>query len=112
MTDTAQDYMHLARLALSGDQHDVAAAIRRGLHRIVKERPDLAPLAREILQGTKTISVLREAQSALPIDMESKLELLRREEITRVEPQPLWPGGVLLELSDVIEERRRETELI
>lgn len=114
MVDIAEEYLHLARLALSGDRRDLAGLIRRRLNRIAKERPDLAPSARDIIRNADSAAVLRGAiaTTALPIDIESKLELLRREEVNRIEPAPVWPASILFELSGVVEERAREADLI
>jgi SpoVK/Ycf46/Vps4 family AAA+-type ATPase len=48
----------------------------------------------------------------LPIDAESKLELLRSEHVAQLDPEPTWPAEIAHELTAVVAERRRERDLI
>lgn len=112
MTDIANEYVHLARLALSGSSEDVVATARRGLARIIRERPDLADQVKEVLRRIEG-HVLRGVSGSrpLPIDTESKLELLRREHIAAIHPEPMWPREIAEELAIIVAERHREREL-
>ncbi|MFA6954309.1 MAG: ATP-binding protein [Thermoanaerobaculia bacterium] len=113
MTDLAKEYVTLVRLALGGSKADVAASARRGLHQVLRERPDLSSIVREMI-GKMEASPLRGATvtSPVPIDSESKLELLRTEYVEPFEPEPSWTADVAHELEVVVAERRRENELI
>lgn len=112
MTDIANEYVHLARLALSGSSEDVVATARRGLARIIRERPDLADEVKEVLRRIEG-HVLRGVSGSrpLPIDTESKLELLRREHVAAIHPEPMWPREIAEELAIIVAERHREREL-
>ncbi len=112
MIDVAHEYVHLARLALTGSSEDVVASARRGLARILRERPDLANEVKDVLSRIEG-HVLRGAAGArpLPIDTESKLELLRREHVAAIHPEPTWPREIATELDIIIAERHREREL-
>jgi SpoVK/Ycf46/Vps4 family AAA+-type ATPase len=112
MTDIANEYVHLARLALSGSSEDVVATARRGLARIIRERPDLADEVKDVLRRIEG-HVLRGVSGSrpLPIDTESKLELLRREHIAAIHPEPMWPREIAEELAIIVAERHREREL-
>lgn len=112
MIDIAKEYVNLARLALSGASADVAASARRGLSQLLGERPDLADAVRKVLR-TIDVAIVREAVATpLPIDAESKLELLRREVVTAIDPEPRWQSAVEVELDVIVAERTRERELL
>jgi SpoVK/Ycf46/Vps4 family AAA+-type ATPase len=113
MTDIASDYVHLARLALTGKSEDVFASARRGLMRIMRERPDLAEQVRDVLRRME-VNLARGVVTAqpLPIDTESKLELLRREHISAIVPEPKWPREIAMELGIIVAERHRERDLM
>lgn len=112
MNDIANEYVQLARLALTGKTEDVVASARRGLARIIRERPDLADAVKAVLRGIDA-NVARGMAVArpLPIDTESKLELLRREHVAAIYPEPTWPREIEVELEIIIAERQREREL-
>src|SRR6266852_5976159 len=93
MADTERDFVHLARLALDGRLDDVAALARRSLTTIVKRRPDLADIARPVLESTAK-GPLREMATAVPVDLETRLELVRKDTLNRFETQPTWQASV------------------
>src|SRR5579864_6081203 len=108
MSDIETDFVHLARLALEGKNEDAAVLARRTLVGIEKRRPDLASKIRTVLLLSKG-SLARDASPApLPVDADSRLELLRKELIPVLPFEPTWQKRVAPEL----EERKRETELI
>ncbi|ACG73324.1 AAA ATPase central domain protein [Anaeromyxobacter sp. K] len=112
MADIESDFVHMARLALGGKQDDVAALARRALRGIAERRPDLADAATAVLSLANSVSATRsEYPDPLPVDSDTRFELLRREHDLAMEIEPVWPTSVATELNAVIEERRREPEL-
>jgi SpoVK/Ycf46/Vps4 family AAA+-type ATPase len=112
MSDIETDFVHLARLALEGKAEDAAVLARRALLGIEKRRPDLAPAIKTVLSLARS-SVTRDvALSPLPVDVDSRLELLRMEPIPALSIEPTWPKRIASELGSIIEERKREKELI
>lgn len=112
MSDIETDFVHLARFALEGKNEDAAVLARRTLVGIEKRRPDLASKIRTVLLLSKG-SLARDASPApLPVDADSRLELLRKELIPVLPFEPTWQKRVAPELEAVLEERKRETELI
>lgn len=114
MSDAARDFVQLAKVALGGKRRDIVAATRRGLLSIIKSRPDLAETAHLLLNHLSG-DIVRTATSLdepLPIDIESKLELVRSEFITELPYDPQWPASVAEELSSIVHERDRERELL
>jgi SpoVK/Ycf46/Vps4 family AAA+-type ATPase len=115
MVDPDQDFVHMARFALTGRGEDAAALVRRSLPDLSRRRPELAKQAKDLLalaDGTRGRGVLRGGiPDSLPVDHDTHLELLRREDHVDVRPEPVWAPDVERELNAVVEERRRAAEL-
>jgi SpoVK/Ycf46/Vps4 family AAA+-type ATPase len=112
MADIEKEFVHLVRLALAGRTEDVAALARRTLRGIVQRRPDLAVDAQAALTRSAASTVVREAAAApLPVDADSRLELLRRESTPGLLVEPTWPPRIAGELEAVLQERLREADL-
>lgn len=79
----------------------------------MKKRPDLAEQARAVLStvaaGTATRSVVM--AQALPVDSDSRLDLLRREQVVDLPVSPIWPATVARELRETLIERGRAADL-
>ena len=113
MADIESEFVHLARLALEESRSDVTALIRRAIRPIIRHRPDLADLAKRVLALAAQDGLARAQKEShpLPVDLDSRLELLRREPIPEMGVEPTWPAAVAQELTAVLDERRIETEL-
>lgn len=112
MSDIEKDFVHLARLALEGRTDDVAALARRTLRGIGQRRPDLAIDIKVLLTRNASSRVVREvAPAPLPVDADSRLELLRRESPSDFQVEPTWPSRIAAELGSVLQERSREADL-
>jgi MoxR-like ATPase len=112
MTDVDLEFVHLARLALTGKQQDLAALIRRDLSSVIQRRPDLEKQTRLVLSLLSDRSITRSVQQPLPVDLDSRQELIRSEMVGPVQPAPVWPEPVESELRAVLMERQREKELL
>ena len=113
MRDIDKEFVHLARLALEGKVQDVAALARRALRDIGERRPDLAKDAQRLIAiagSTPLRSV--DTGPALPVDADSRLELLRREENPEIPIEPIWPEAVGGQLQGVLRERANEAQLV
>lgn len=106
-----KDFVHLARLALEGRTEDVEALVRRVLRQIVQQNPDLALDAKRVLTQIAGNPVRNATSIPLPVDADSRLELLRREIVPHLASEPIWPKEIFSQLSAVLHERVRETEL-
>jgi len=111
MSDFDRDTVHLVRLALEGKVDDVAALSRRMLRAVAARRPDLGPIVTGVLEAAAA-GPTRAAQQALPVDLESRLELLRREQVPQLATDPTWPKPVGEQLAAVIREREQEEKLV
>jgi hypothetical protein len=110
MSDFEKDTVNLVRLAISGKADEVSMVSRRLLQAVAKRRPDLAPLAQGVLDTILTAPTKVAAQP-LPVDLDSRLELLRRESIPKLPVEPTWPTPVLEQLAAVVNERKHEEKL-
>lgn len=109
--DIQMAFVHLIRIALQGSHDDVAALARQYLRRIEPYRADLkAPLA-AAMELAQTSPVRRQSARPLPVDPESKLELVRCERAVVLSHEPLWPASIEKALRLVVKERSREDEL-
>jgi len=110
MSDFEKDTVHLVRLALDGKVDDVAALSRRLLRAVAQRRPDLALVVQGVLDGVLA-NPTRGASQPLPVDLDSRLELLRREPVPQLPVEPTWPAAVKDELDAVVSEREHEDKL-
>lgn len=111
MADIESDFVHLARLALEGKSADVATLVRRTLRSLIRRRPDLSDSAKRILAFADSSVVRGFHEETIPVDVDSRQELLRREQETTLPVEPIWPSQVASELSSVIRERERSDQL-
>jgi SpoVK/Ycf46/Vps4 family AAA+-type ATPase len=110
MSDFENDVVHLVRLAIEGKVDDVAALSRRMLRAVAARRPDLAPLVAGV-QEAVAAGPTRGVQQPLPVDLDSRLELLRREQVPQFASEPTWPAPVREQLAAVVQEREKEEKL-
>ena len=107
------EIVQIARLAMAGRPQDVQAYIRRLARRYQGELPAVAAQLKELLQEapTRQSPLRREAQAPVPVDLESRLQLLRIEDTPALEPEPIWDTDVKRALDQILSERRRDAEL-
>jgi SpoVK/Ycf46/Vps4 family AAA+-type ATPase len=111
---THEELVQIARLALAGRPQDVQAYIRRLAKRYQVAFPDVASKLNELLQEspTRQSPLRREAAAPVPVDLESRLQLLRVESNPVLEVEPIWDDGVRRALEQILSERRHDEELI
>ena len=105
MPDLEKDVVQIVRLALEGKPADVVMLGRRLLRRIAETRPDLAESIVGVLALVGTKPVRNAEFLPLPIDLDSHLELLRREESPQLSNEPIWPSKLDQEFKSIIGER-------
>lgn len=105
-------FVHAFRLGLEDKRDDLLSLGRKSLRVLSRERPDLAESLKGVLSCYQdAMRVMRDVSSQpVPIDVDSRLELLKKE-FVHLEREPVWPVQVGSVLSEIIEERIRETEL-
>ena len=112
MTNSEQIIVHMARLSAGGKTEEVATLFRKTVPSLVKQRPDLADDVAMVLGMLDATKLARSISSPLPVDLDSRLELLRRESNPTVDLNPVWPESVATVLSEVIEERLLEQKFL
>jgi SpoVK/Ycf46/Vps4 family AAA+-type ATPase len=109
-----EELVQIARLALSGRPQDVQTYIRRLARRYHGEVPGVAAQLMDLLKEapTRQSPLRKEAAAPVPVDLESRLQLLRIEENPVIEVEPIWDAGVKRSLDQILSERRRDEELL
>lgn len=107
------NFLHLARVALSERKQDVQAF----LYRVAKSHdtdPDISKALIELLRKSPTkSSPLRDAGGvAVPVDMESRFQLLRLEEKPVLANEPVYPDQVRTALERLVQERKKLPALL
>lgn len=113
MVETS-DVANLARLALAGRRQDVQLFVRRLARKAQQSDPQLTRQLLELLQHMPSLgSPLRsDTVAAVPLDRDSRLELLRIEHPVELDVEPIWSEDVRTRLEQVLDERSRRKELL
>lgn len=108
--------VQLARLALTAEEREVQAYVRRMVKSLARRFPDVSAQLRELISsGAVTRSAAESGRSAgtrlVPVDAESRLDLLRIEAAPTVPYPPLLTTQIADQIEQVILERRMIKEL-
>jgi len=108
-----EDLAQLARLALVGRQQDVQLFVQRLVRRYRDTMPELATQLSSLLQESPSRSspLRRQEAAPLPVDLESRLQLLRIDAHPSVEVEPIWESAVSKTLEQLISERNQTEQL-
>lgn len=109
----SENFLHLARVALSERSQDVQAF----LYRVAKSRdtdPEVSKALVELLRKSPTrFSPLRDTgEAAIPVDMESRFQLLRLEEKPVLAHEPVYTDRVRAALERLVREREKLPALV
>jgi len=113
-TDIERDFLQLARIALTGRTQDVHVVLRRAAKRYHGIVPQLAQALTTLLhESPSSASPLRkQAEVPLPVDLDSRLQLMRVENDPILDHEPIFCPGLASSLMQIIEERRNPQALI
>lgn len=103
------EIVQLARLALTGKQADVEMYVKRLAKRLSEDYPEAAKELRQAAGSAQRSSLKREV-AAVPVDSDSRLDLVRSESPVGV-PRPVWADDLRELMEQVVEERQHWTEL-
>ena len=109
-----EDLVHLARVALSGRSQDVQML----LHRIAKgyrtSNKELSKALSDLLNKapTRATPLRDQSEMALPVDIDTRFQLLRVEETPILDQEPVYTPGVESNLAQLIAERSHLKELL
>lgn len=111
---TDEEIVQFARLALAGRPQDIQLYVRRLTKRYQDQLPVLAGQLNELLQQspTRQSPLRRENAVPVPVDQESRLQLLRTEDVPVLDVEPIWDANISRALHQILEERKRGDELL
>lgn len=109
-----KDLVQLARLAMAGRPQDVQTYILRLSRKYQQKLPELAAQLGQLIQDSPTRqSPLRnEAVAAIPVDTDTRLQLLRHEVISDLEHEPIWSADVQRQMDQLVAEHSRVADLL
>lgn len=113
-TDIEADFLQLARIALSGRTQDVQVVLRRAAKRYHASVPKLADALTTLLQELPSAAspLRRQAEVPLPVDLDSRLHLMRVETEPTLDHDPIFAPNLAASLTQIIEERRNPQALV
>jgi SpoVK/Ycf46/Vps4 family AAA+-type ATPase len=111
--ETREEIVHLSRLALAGRPQDVQLYIRRLAKRYRELAPELSTRLTTLLEELPSrVSPLRsKAMAAVPVDLDSRLQLVRYEAAPYLDVEPIYPEATREALGQVVAERRNRERL-
>ena len=101
------DIMHLARVALSGRNQDVQLLLHRLAKAYRETAPDLADQVTALLREapSRASPLSRKSETALPVDVDTRFQLLRVEEQPVLDHEPVFADGIATDLHRLVGER-------
>jgi len=113
ISELSIDFLQLAKIALTGRQQDVQLL----LHRASKKFKDIDPKLTDGLIGllqespTKAAPLRKHLESPLPVDLDSRLQLLRIEKDS-LDHEPILANEILNPIQQVLSERKKVNSLL
>jgi ATP-dependent 26S proteasome regulatory subunit len=111
-SDISREFVRLAKYAMAGRTSDATLLSRRVLRSLSKNRPELQDEIKRAISESVTSASPTRTITAVPVDMESRMELVRREERPDLEITPIWPASVARELGAIMQEREHTEALL
>jgi SpoVK/Ycf46/Vps4 family AAA+-type ATPase len=104
----AGDFVHLARLALTGRPQDVQLLVHRTAKRYRPDFPDLADSLAALLREspTRASPLRKQSEVPLPVDIDSRLHLLRVENNISFDHEMVLAPPIEASLKQAVVERR------
>lgn len=111
--DIATDFLQLARIALSGRTQDVQVVLRRAAKRHRGSVPEFADALTSLLHENPSVTspLRRHADIPLPVDLDSRLHLIRVETHPILDHEPVFAPNLRVMLARVVAERRNPQAL-
>jgi len=112
-TDIEADFLQLARTALSGRTQDVQVVLRRAAKRYQPLVPQFAEALTTLLHELPSPAspLRRQAEVPLPVDIDSRLHLMRVEPEPALDHEPVFAPDLEASLRQIVEERRNPQAL-
>jgi ATP-dependent 26S proteasome regulatory subunit len=113
-TDIEADFLQLARIALSGRTQDVQVVLRRAAKRYHTVVPHLAEALTTLLHESPTLAspLRRQAELPLPVDLDTRLHLMRVETHPTLDHDPVLAPDLAASLNQLVKERQNPEALV
>lgn len=113
LDDLQESLVQLARLSISGREQDSTLYVQRLARKVRRNHPQLSEALVDLLRKAPTrSSPLRRASAApMPVDADSRLSLIRVEELSTMNNVPILAEATSQILQQLIDERHRVDEL-
>lgn len=117
MDDSAEktkDLVQLSRLALTGRAQDIQTYVLRMSRKYRKSAPELAGQLQDLIKHvpTRQSPLRNQSVAAIPVDRDSRLQLLRLEPPGELEHEPIWSPKIARMLEQIVAEHQRTAELL
>ena len=112
--EKSKDLVQLARLAMAGRPQDIQTYILRLSRKYQQKLPELARQLGQLIQDSPTRqSPLRnETVAAIPVDTDTRLQLLRHEVVADLEHEPIWSADLQRLMDQLVAEHSRVGDLL
>jgi len=113
INELSTDFLQLARIALTGRQQDVQLLLHRASKKFKDIYPELTNGLIGLLQEspTKAAPLRKHSESPLPVDLDSRLQLLRIEKDS-LDHEPILSDEILDSIQQVLSERKMTDSLL
>src|SRR5580704_13006425 len=107
------DLVHLVRFALQGKREDAIVFVRRLARRYRDTTPEFAEqLSGMLREHARSVSPLKSStMESIPVDSDSRLQLLRPEYPVRLDVEPIWEDSVRKALDQLVAEREEQAQV-
>lgn len=114
INELSTDFGRLARLGLSGRPQDVQLFLRRAIKKYGGEFPSLSENLTTLLRESPTRSspIRRTAEQPVPVDLDSRLQLLHVESAVDIDHEPVLTEALRDRLTQLVAERQRPDRLV
>ena len=110
----ADDLVQIARLSVARRQPDVQIFVTRLSRKYLKIAPELGEKLLELVKmaPTRQSPLRSEGLATVPVDRDSRLQLLRIVDVPTLEHEPLWTASIAAQLAQIVSEHNRAAELL
>ncbi|MFV8248090.1 AAA family ATPase [Bdellovibrio bacteriovorus] len=107
-----EDLVHLARLALTGSKDEIDLIIKRLSKRTASHYPDVSEKLQTLLKGQQTRAFRNSNMNSVPVDRDSRLNLLKIEYPIEVPTAIVLQDDVRFQMDSLVSERKKSSTLV
>lgn len=110
--DIEKKLVQLAQLVLEDRRDEALLLLRRDLPRLARLRPDLSDKIASTMSRATAQVARRNSVDARPVDVDTKLQLVKEELLPTPEIDPVWPDEIEGSLRNLVVERKKIDRLL